>query len=144
MNEYQKALEAAGATVHAFESFGSYQGDWFAKVTFKGVSGWAHGSYGSCSGCDSFQAEFGNLDTNCDVHRWDGITEETKECQDCAACSRKFQERTAAFGLTYLDPLLTQQQAEAVAKQKAEWSLEDKEALDWLKKHSWYNDTTCT
>ena len=56
---YQEALEAAGATVHAFEFFGSYQGDWWAKVTYNGETGWVHGSYGSCSGCDAFEAEFG-------------------------------------------------------------------------------------
>jgi len=30
---YYNALQAAGATVHAFEQFGSYQGHWIAKVT---------------------------------------------------------------------------------------------------------------
>lgn len=55
---YQSALEAAGAEVHCFDYFGDYQGTWIAKVTYKGETGWIEGSYGSCSGCDAFEAEF--------------------------------------------------------------------------------------
>jgi len=55
---YRTAMEAAGATVLAYESFGSYQGDWFALVVYGGKTFWVHGSYGSCSGCDAFCAEF--------------------------------------------------------------------------------------
>ena len=40
---YQKALEAAGAVVHRFEEFGSYQGDWWALVTHGDKTGWVNG-----------------------------------------------------------------------------------------------------
>jgi len=44
---YQIALEAAGAKILAFKEFGSYQGDWWAKVTYKNEMGWIKGCYGS-------------------------------------------------------------------------------------------------
>ena len=50
---YCQALEAAGAKILQFKSFGSYQGDWWAKVEYNGEIGWVAGSYGSCSGCVS-------------------------------------------------------------------------------------------
>ena len=75
---YQEALEAAGARVEAFASFGSYQGDWVAKI---GHDRYIMGAYGSCSGCDAFEAEFG----------WGGDEE------------GDYQQRLADFGRTYLD-----------------------------------------
>lgn len=56
---YKAALEAAGKKVLAFENFGSYQGEWLAKVQdeFTGEIGYVHDWYGSCTVCDSFQAE---------------------------------------------------------------------------------------
>lgn len=44
---YQGALEVAGAMVLAYESFGSYQGDWWVLVKFRGKTGWIQGSFGS-------------------------------------------------------------------------------------------------
>lgn len=44
---YREALEVAGATVVAFEEFGSYQGDWIAKVEYKGNIGWIKDYFGS-------------------------------------------------------------------------------------------------
>ena len=43
-SSYIDALRAAGATVHAGRSFGSYQGDWLARVTYNGVTGFVAGS----------------------------------------------------------------------------------------------------
>lgn len=56
---YQLALEAAGCEVLDFVEFGCYQGEWLALIRKDGVLGVCEGSYGSCSGCDSFEAEFG-------------------------------------------------------------------------------------
>ena len=75
---YLAALEAAGAHVEAFVEFGSYQGEWVAKI---GHDRYIIGSYGSCSGCDTFEAEFG----------WDGDEKDD------------YQQRLADFGKTYLD-----------------------------------------
>lgn len=77
---YQSALEAAGAEVLDFDQFGSYQGDWLALVRVDGVLGVAEGSYGSCSGCDAFEGEFGWNDEDSD----------------------DYQERLADFGRGYL------------------------------------------
>ena len=87
---YQQALEAAGATVSAFIEAGDYQGTWFARI---GPDQWVTGSYGSCSGCDAFQAEF------------DCCREELPD----------YQSRLAAFGQQYLDDVLTAAQAIALA-----------------------------
>ena len=105
---YKEALEAAGAEVMAFEEFGSYQGDWWAKVRYKGELGWVQGSYGSCSGCDAFEAEFG----------WDDGT----------------PEKLAEFGRGYLDDLLLgQEQAEEEASRYIEWDSDAQEMVAWLK-----------
>lgn len=55
---YSEALEKAGCEILDFKEFGSYQGTWLAFVKYNGERGIVEGSYGSCSGCDSFQAEF--------------------------------------------------------------------------------------
>src|SRR5574340_1404036 len=92
---YQEAMEAAGAEVVAFEQFGSYQGAWRAKVRYKGETGWVQGSYGSCSGCDAFEAEFGWYEDACDEHH--------RHQTDCAACQEaaaSYRQRLAEFGRT--------------------------------------------
>lgn len=108
---YQEAMEAAGAEVLAFESFGSYQGDWWALVRFDGRTGWVRGSYGSCSGCDAFEAEFGYDD--------------------------KDPKKLAAFGKGYLDWLMTQQEAEAAASENASWDMETDKVLAFLKNNAY-------
>lgn len=47
---YEGALKAAGATIILYEEFGSSQGDWYALVEHRGMKGWVHGDFGSCSG----------------------------------------------------------------------------------------------
>lgn len=78
---YKEALVAAGATVTDFASFGSWQGDWFAVCEVAGERRLVHGWFGSCTGCDAFEAEFGLSD------------EETAG----------FAAKLAAFGKRYLD-----------------------------------------
>lgn len=55
---YKESLEAAGAKVIDFQDFGDYQGTWLAAVKYKNKLLIIEGSYGSCSGCDSFQGAF--------------------------------------------------------------------------------------
>ena len=128
---YQESLEAAGATVHAFNEFGSYQGDWFAFVTYNGETGWINGSYGSCSGCDAFQGEFNYSedDEGCEDHRYD----KQDDCEACTEHCKSYLARLAEFGKDYLDTLMTQEQIEAYCTEQAEWSLEDEAALVWVK-----------
>ena len=109
LTDYGRALEAAGAKVLLERRFGSYQGDWLAKVLYRGQQGWAHGGFGSCPGCDSYELHFDD-------------SEETAE-------------KLAEFGQKYLEDLLSQEQAEAKFADNARWSLEDEEALAWLKEN---------
>lgn len=83
---YKEALEAAGAKVLAFESSTGWQGSWAALVEFEGKRGWVVGDFGSCSGCDAYEAEFGFND--------------------------RTPEKLAEFGRGYLLALLSQAEAE--------------------------------
>ena len=132
---YSTAMEAAGATVLQYESFGSYQGDWFALVVYGGKTFWVHGSYGSCSGCDAFCAEFdfGGDDNVCEAHRYD----KHGDCQDCADCSQDYQRRLADFGRSYLTGgEMTQAEAEKSAAKNLEWDSDAQEMVDFVKAHA--------
>jgi len=83
---YREALEAAGGKILNFSEFGSRQGDWYAQVEYNGERGWIKGSYGSCSYCDSFEAEFG----------YDYIKENEEQ----------YQSHLADFGRSYLETIL--------------------------------------
>lgn len=132
---YQEALEAAGAEVLEFEQFGSYQGDWWAKVRYEGQEGWVNGAYGSCSGCDSFEAEFGYGDEgHCEEHRYDD--EGSVGCPQCAATASLYAEKLADFGKGYLSDLCTQEEAEAEASRNIEWDHDAEEMLSWIKAHA--------
>lgn len=106
---YQEALEAAGVTVHAFEQFGSYQGDWIAHVTYGKQTGYIFGSFGSCSGCDAFQAEFGS--------RW----------KDPAT-----DAQLAAFAAEYLDAIVPFANALVTASVNLSWDFEAKAMVAWV------------
>ena len=107
---YEQAIEKAGATVHCFEHFGSYQGEWWAKVTNQGKTGWISGYYGSCSGCDAYEAEFGYEDTD--------------------------DAKLAAFGIEYLEDIKTQEEAEKSASQNISWDHEAEEMVAFIKKNA--------
>lgn len=140
---YQSALEAAGATVHVFEQFGSYQGDWWAKVTLPdGRKGWISGAYGSCSGCDAFEGEFG-YSAHCDDHYGNELAltqRNTKEdavidgliCPQCA----KYATKLAAFGRDYFDRFMTQEEAEAHASRNLYWDNDAQKMVDFLKREA--------
>lgn len=109
---YESALKAAGAKVKIFKEFGSYQGTWIAILE----DGQAiEGSYGSCSGCDSFQSEF-----DC----WDD--EQNPD----------YSSRLKIFGESYLAHACPLSQLISCYKNKAEeeyaWD-DDKEIYNWLK-----------
>ena len=55
---YQECLEAAGAEIIDTKYAGSYQGAWGSICNYNGEKILVVGSYGSCSGCDAFMAEF--------------------------------------------------------------------------------------
>ena len=103
---YQQAIEAAGCDVIEFKEFGSYQGEWLALVIHDGEVGIIEGSYGSCPGCDAFEAEFG----------W----------EDPGA------EKLKEFGETYLPALPISHYITQFEKRVSdwEWDSEAKEMLD--------------
>lgn len=132
---YQKAIEEAGATVHHFEQFGSYQGDWWAKVTYEGQTGWVHGSYGSCSGCDAFEGEFGYDSHECgNDNYYDPMYSDDGFREGCETC-QALKVRVAEFGRGYLDNIMTQEEAIASASENLEWDCDAKEMVEYLKSH---------
>lgn len=128
---YSEALHAAGATVHAYNQFGSYQGDWWAKVTLPdGRQGFINGRYGSCSGCDAFESEIGYSSEQCDTHSYGPEQPECAECQQAKAAAA---EKLAKFGAGYLDSFLTADEALAKASENLEWDTDAQEMVDWIR-----------
>lgn len=103
---YESALEAAGAKVLAFETFGDYQGTWVAKVEYNGEVGYVEGSYGSCSGCDAFEGEFGYCDPS--------------------------PEALAAFGKAYLDGVFSAEQMKQAHNSEYDFGGEDAGIRAWI------------
>lgn len=133
---YQEAMQAAGAEVHEFNEFGSYQGDWWAKVTYKGQTGWVTGYYGSCSGCDAFRGEFGYADHTCNGKKYyDPFYDDDKFRDGCETC-QSLKERFIKFGESYLEVIMSQEKAEAQASADIEWDMDAQEMVDFLRSHS--------
>lgn len=95
---YIKALRAAGAVVHDWRAFGTWQGDIWAHVTFDGRTGFVSIGYGSCSGCDPWEMEF--------------------------CCDDPTDEQIAEFGRQYLDEILDGDAALAEAEFYTAWDVE--------------------
>lgn len=129
---YQQAMEAAGAYVADFEEFGSYQGDWWAKVEFNGRTGFVRGYFGSCTGCDAFQGEFGYHEERCDEHRWKR-PEEFADCPSCKSKAASYQERLAAFGAEYLEDIQSAETAVMNASRNLDWDSDARAMVDWIK-----------
>lgn len=128
---YGSALEAAGAKILAMKHFGSWQGDWWAKIALpSGSVGWTHGWFGSCSHCDAFQSEFGYESGLCEEHQYEDAK---TPCEACAATEASYQARLKAFGERYLDDLYTQEEAEREANRDSDWDGEASQMLAWLK-----------
>jgi len=58
-SNYTIVAQAKGQEVVKYETFGSYQGEWLMISKDKENYYIYRDSYGSCSGCDSYEAEFG-------------------------------------------------------------------------------------
>ncbi len=133
---YKRAMEMAGAKILAFEEFGSYQGDWWAKVEYDGEQGWVNGSYGSCSGCDAFYSEF-----SYSFHEFNGKYHDIDDEEffnPCPECE-KIKIRMIEFGKKYLDFIMSQEEAEKQASENLDWDMDAKEMLDFIKRNSWKN-----
>ena len=130
---YQQAMEAAGAIVSEFKEFGSYQGDWWAKVTYEDKTGWVNGSYGSCSGCDAFEGEFGYNTHSCGNERfYDPFAHDCKFRDNCEIC-QFLKKRLVAFGKDYLECIMSQEEAEVKASENIKWDEDAKEMVDYLR-----------
>lgn len=114
---YQAALEAAGATVHDYREFGSYQGDWFAIVSYKGTNGVIQGAFGSCSGCDAFEGEFEGS------YPQDDTPEELEELAG----------RMKKFGEGYLHSMMSIDEAVKYAEKDADWDHDAKAMVQWVR-----------
>jgi hypothetical protein len=106
---YSQALEAAGAKVIEYEEFGSYQGTWMALVELNGERVIIEGSYGSCSGCDAYEAEFGYSSGKPSIEEgkfyksgrtWDDEDECTEEEYNLSMVA--YNKKLAEFGASYL------------------------------------------
>lgn len=122
---YREALEAAGATVLAYEEFGSYQGDWLAKVSFQGDTFWVCDCFGSCSGCDAFENEIGDLMDDEGNYIWDYDHPKKKTA-------------IAKFGARYLEPQerKTEQEVMNMAQENASWDSDADDMIAFIKAHS--------
>lgn len=78
---YITCIEKAGAKVISDISVGDWQGTWAAYVEYGGKRGIVYGEYGSCCGCDAFEAEF--------INAYDDD-------------ERTLEERYALFGKSYI------------------------------------------
>jgi hypothetical protein len=132
---YSETLKAAGAKVIDYEEFGDYQGRWMAYVELNGERCIVEGYYGSCSGCDSFQAEFGWGDSPYErdgKYYKDYDDEITKE--EYEAALKSYNDRLAEFGEGYLKNPVTKEIIETrIANlEKDDWfSDEEKDSLQW-------------
>ena len=125
---YEEALKEAGADVVSFKAFGGWQGDWWAHVYWKGDEGYIHGWYGSCSGCDAFQAEFGCIE--CDS-AWDE-NHNKEECIYCKSYKRKLKD----FGKGYLEnSFYLKDEAIKLASKDINWDPGAEEAILWILKN---------
>jgi len=109
---YKEALEKAGATVHAFEYFGDYQGSWYAYVSYSGKIGWVQGAFGSCSHCDAFQNEFDMC--------YSDITDE------------EYQNKLYLFGEQYLKFIDSTESILEKLNQSKDWDLEADKIILWV------------
>jgi len=133
---YELAMERAGAEVLLYKEFGSYQGDWLAKVIYEGKQMWINGSYGSCSGCDSFQAEFDNCSHDCDGNGGDYYNPvHSNRFYKCNRCM-EILEKLIEFGLNYINNYaFTQEEMENKLNKDSDYS-DDKEIYEYIIKNA--------
>ena len=122
---YTSALKAAGIDVLLFKHFGSYQGDWWAKVVVGNETGWIHGSFGSCSECDAFQAEVG-YEPFSSKDDPDLTEEERREWED-------YDARLKQFGESYISSFVTKEEAIKIASVNLDWDHEAEGMVNFIK-----------
>jgi hypothetical protein len=111
MSSYLDSLKAAGVEVIDACEFGDYEGSWYAVVKYNNQYLMVEGSYGSCSGCDAFLAEFGYIDYN----------------------EEKYKRKLIEFGKGYLVQGCDLKKAIENAEKDCEWDIDSEQKLKWLK-----------
>ena len=149
---YKTCLEKAGAKVLDYKEFGSYQGDWLAFVEYKGEKGIVQGAFGSCSGCDSFAAEFDFDNTAPKIVNGVFYKNDNTWDEDCICTEDEYNEAIKAydqkmsdFGKRYLEangkPDLYNKEhyVQRLSKLDPEdyFDNEEKEYIEWAINQSW-------
>lgn len=136
---YAQALEANGVVIKQYKEFGDYQGTWIALLE---DGRFIEGSYGSCSGCDAFQAEF-DYGTEELVLQEDGKYHEDNfswndviSNEQADEHNKKHFERLRTFGQGYLNSSETKEEiikryAEKIKDDEWAWE-DDKQIFEWL------------
>lgn len=135
MSDYADCLRLAGAEILAYETFGSYQGDWIAKVRYSGQVYWIRGYYGSCTHCDGLKAEL-NFDyhycENDSVFR-DELSEYMENVEFCEECA-KVLTKARILGESYLEnDNFSYQELLKKFEEDSEWDYDAREVVRWLK-----------
>jgi hypothetical protein len=129
---YEFVLKFAGAKVIDYKEFGSYQGNWIAVIK-KGKSYcFVIDYFGSCSGCDAFQSEFGGtVHFQNDVHH--NIFDE-KFYEDCEKC-QEIKQNLIKFGKNYLLGAMNYERALKKVSENSSWDYEAQEMIDFVNKY---------
>ena len=130
---YKECLEMAGAKIVDYEQFGSYQGDWIAVVEYKGRKGFIKDYYGSCSGCDAYESEFGYSYHECgDDNYYSPHYSGYKE--NCNICQTE-KQKAINFGKRYLENILSYEEILENVSKDIDWDLEAQEMIDFVKRN---------
>lgn len=119
---YELSLMVAGVTVVDYQEFGAYQGEWWAYIELSdGVRYFVTDYYGSCTGCDDFEAHFYgyNLEEDKDFNYW---------------------EELRKFGAEYIQCCLNKDQAINKAKESYDYDLTSEEIIEWINSVSEKNE----
>ena len=140
---YIECIEMAGAEVLGSKFAGSYQGTWGAVVIYEGNRRLVTGAYGSCSGCDAFEAEFGWNDPETHFNenenkyynsRWDFSPENEITKEEYDRIQEDHNRRLIEFGKSYLCNFWDKWDIENRLKNTNpdEWyDMEERELLTW-------------
>lgn len=135
---YSEAIEANGVKIKTYKEFGSYQGTFIAVLE---DGRFIEGSYGSCSGCDAYEAEFGYADRPEEV---DGKYYKRASWDQSSVCSieeyeqalAEYEEKHRRFGQSYVDAAESKEEILARYEVKCTgdyaWH-DDKEILEWIR-----------
>ena len=130
---YRECLELAGATVIDYEEFGSYQGDWLAYIEYEGKKGFIRDYFGSCSGCDSYEAEIGDHYHECVDESYYSPHEQGYR-ENCAICQVE-KKKAVKFGKGYIDEMTDYDKALEIVSVNKEWDMTCGDMIDFVEKY---------